>query len=281
MNVAKAADAEIAEAYARLGSVWKAAESLGMCGQSVHERLVKLGVSNPPNVWAAEEVDRIKREYVIYRDAGRLEQLADSMGRPKTSLCRQARILGLTDKNTPRPYIAVWKYLSLDAAEVIWDDFKRSSLGLKAYCQKKGWDDLGFSKKMRELFADEYEHVIELKHPKSTMYRLGRAFEYVARDNLKARGYFVMRSPASRSPIDLLAVKTGTVLFVQCKRGGSIGVAEWNTLYDLAASVGALPVMAERHVSGRGVTYWLITEKKDGSKRRQPMVSFDPDQPGR
>ena len=39
----KASDNDVLESYRRNGSVWRAAKELGMCGQSVHERLEKLG----------------------------------------------------------------------------------------------------------------------------------------------------------------------------------------------------------------------------------------------
>ena len=40
----KATNSQIIEAYSKHGNIWKAAKDLGMCGQSVHERLVKLGI---------------------------------------------------------------------------------------------------------------------------------------------------------------------------------------------------------------------------------------------
>lgn len=38
-------DEQLLESYKRTGSVWKTAKDVGMCGQSVHERLVKIGVN--------------------------------------------------------------------------------------------------------------------------------------------------------------------------------------------------------------------------------------------
>ena len=274
----KATDQQLTEAYSELKSVWKVADRFSMCGQSVHERLKKLGVTVPVNVFTADEEKLLRREYAIYRDAGKLDELAERMNRTKPFLCRKAGEMGLTDKNVRRTWLAVWKYISEEAAEVIWEDFKKSSLGLKRYCLNRGYDSLGFSRAMQEHFADEYEHVIELKQPKTGKYKRGRSFEYTTRDHLKKNGYFVMRSPASRSPVDLVAIAPSVVLLVQCKLSGSLPPGEWNELFDLASSVGAIPVMAERHKSGRGVSYWLMTERKDGTKRRQPMVEFCPAQ---
>ena len=73
----------------------------GMCGQSVHERLQRLGAIVPTNVWTDAELKWLKKEYSQFADAGRLDDLAKRIGRPKTSLCKQARELGLTNQHRP------------------------------------------------------------------------------------------------------------------------------------------------------------------------------------
>lgn len=271
----KASDAELSNAYAELGSIWKVAERFGMGGQSVHERLSKLGVVQPINVFSPEETARLDREYLLFSKSGRLDVLAASMGRSKHLICRKARELGLTSQKHPRPWLAVWKYITDEAAAAIWEDFKASPLGLGAYCKKRGYDDLGFANALRGRYADEWEHVIEIKQPKQTMYRFGREFEYRVRDDLKKAGYFVMRSPASKSPVDLCAIRHGASLLVQCKRGGSLPVSEWNALFDLAESVGATPVLAVIPASRRGCQYFRLIGRKDGTKRRQPMEPME------
>jgi hypothetical protein len=51
----RASDQDIASAYRSTGSVWKAAKLLGLCGQSVHERLKTLGIALSGRKWASEE----------------------------------------------------------------------------------------------------------------------------------------------------------------------------------------------------------------------------------
>lgn len=263
-------------AYADHDSVHKVAALFDLNHDTVHRRLQRLGVMKPINVFSKQDYERLEREYNLFAVAGKLDVLANSMGRTKQFICRKAGELGLTDKKRARPYGAVWKYLSEEAAEAIWDKFKTSRLGLGQFCKTHGYDDLGFSRCMREHFPDEYEHVIEAKTPKQTMYRLGRAMEYRARDDLKAKGYFVMRSPASKTPIDLLAVKHGVTLMLQSKRSGALPVGEWNELFDLATSTGATPILVMSGPGGRGCLYFRMLERKDGSKRRQPMEEFNP-----
>ena len=112
----------------------------------------------------------------------------------------------------------------------------------------------------------------------TTGYRLGVALEYRAKQLLEADGYFVVRAAASKGVVDLAAMQPGQLLLVQCKRSGALPPAEWNELYDLAARLGAVPVMAVKGL--RGTQFHRLTARKDGSRRRQPMEPFTTDQVG-
>lgn len=272
----RVSDEDILTAYALTGSVWKAGARLGLCGQSIHERLTKLDAIKPKRVWSHGENERLKREYALYRNAGKLSELAADMRRTKQFICRKARDLGLTDQRASKPYARVWTALSREQLAPIWEDFKDQSLGLRAYCEVRDYGLTGFTNAMRQHFADEWDHAIELKKNKSTAYRLGRSFEYSVRDRLRKLGYLVMRAPQSRGKADLVAIAPGVVLLVQCKRGGYVGVAEWNELFDLAESTGALAIVAGKH-GARQVVYQQITgHKQKGRKGAQPWTPFDP-----
>lgn len=271
----RVSDARLLEAYARLGSMTKVGQEVGLNRTSVHERLVKLGASTPINVFTAAEQETLRRDYLIYRDLGQLARLAERMDRTVPFLARQARKLGLTDVSRPKFWAGHWRHMTEEQAALLLDDFKRSRLGLGQYVAKKGWPDDGFRSVMQRYFPDEWDHVIESKAPRQSMYRLGRSVEYRVRDELKKLGYFVLRSPASKSPIDLAAIARGVVLFIQAKRSGILEPGEWNELVDLAESVGATPILAGSP-TGRGIEYWRLTGRKDGSKRRQPREPFDP-----
>lgn len=90
-------DAVLIDSYSRTGNVWKTALEVGLCGQSVHERLSRLGVVRKMNLWTSSDDDVLIREYVANRDAGTLDDLASRLGRTKQFICRKARVLGLTD----------------------------------------------------------------------------------------------------------------------------------------------------------------------------------------
>ena len=100
----KASDAQIIEAYERLHSVWAVAKLFDMCGQSVHERAVKLGISKPVNVITNSDRNRLIAEYETHASTGTLAVLAASMGRSKHLIAREARTLGLTDGKRKKPY---------------------------------------------------------------------------------------------------------------------------------------------------------------------------------
>jgi Holliday junction resolvase len=254
------------------------ADELGASANGVHKALKRGGQPAVPiNVFTDAEVERLKREYVMYRQAGKLQQLADEMGRTKPFICRQAGKLGLTDASGPRVYASTWKHITGHAALVVWEDFKASKHGVKAYCTYRGYDDLGFARSMKEWFGAEWDAVVEAKQPKSGRYAQGRRFEYRCRDFLTERGWYVIRAPQSRGAADLVAIKDGTVLFVQCKAGTSwIGVEEWNKLYDLAVGLGVTPVVAERPLGATEISWWLMTGRK-GDRGRQPREALNLD----
>lgn len=263
-------------AYDELGNIWKVGERLGVKGQTVYKWIKKLGIAVKKAKYSDSAVARLKAEYNAAADAGKVDELARSMGTTADGLYVKASRMGMGNRSRPRAYWAVWAHLTEEQARNEFEKFKCQSLGLGKYCAANKIDDLGFSKCMKKYFPDEWEHVMEAKQIKQTMYRYGRQFEYRVRDDLKKRGYFCMRSPASRSPVDVMAIKAGTPpLLVQCKRSAALGVGEWNELFDLAVSSGAIPILASCP-TGRGTHYQRLDGRKDGSRSRQPFSEFTP-----
>ncbi|BCM70919.1 restriction endonuclease [Streptomyces tricolor] len=111
--------------------------------------------------------------------------------------------------------------------------------------------------------------------PRSAYHR-GRDLEHRVRTHLREEGYEVLRTAGSKSKVDLVAIKPGQILFVQCKRSGALPPAEWNALWDLAQMVGAVPVLAEQLTRGR--RYWRLTARKDRPGARQPYVELTLDE---
>jgi len=75
-------------------------------------------------------------------------------------------------------------------------------------------------------------------------YRKGAAHEREVARLLEEAGFFVMRSPKSASPIDLLAVRAGTVYFIQCKLGGYMRPHEREAVCSLSVTHGGVALAA-------------------------------------
>lgn len=97
----KASDDELVESYFELKSVWKVAKQFHMCGQSVHERLSKLGLICSGK-WTKEDDLQLIQLYGRYTESMFLESIAKAMGRTKAAIACRANELGLTTYFRPK-----------------------------------------------------------------------------------------------------------------------------------------------------------------------------------
>lgn len=98
-NVRKGAtDEQIAEAYSRLGSVWKVGDELGMSGQVVSDRMRKAGIPTKKR-WLTDEDREIIRNYyeTVPAEHFYLDQLATDLGRTRAVISREANRMGLSN----------------------------------------------------------------------------------------------------------------------------------------------------------------------------------------
>lgn len=136
--------------------------------------------------------------------------------------------------------------------EKLYKKFKKSKSQLNQFCHKNKINQATFSKKCKKLYPDEWDELVKSRKPKSTSYQLGRSFEYTVRNLLRKHGYFVIRSAQSKGEADLVAIAPGSILLVQCKRGGTIPKEERESLFTLAQRIGVEAILADRR-TGRGV----------------------------
>ena len=94
-----------------------------------------------------------------------------------------------------------------------------------------------------------------------TQYAKGYAFEQKVAGHLAQEGYFVIRAGGSHGVADLVALKWGETLLVQCKTNGVISIGDWNALYGVAQRVGAVALVAFRPSRG------LIAYRQLGARR--------------
>jgi hypothetical protein len=91
---------EIVRAYQETGSVWKAAKRLGLSGQSVHERLARIGYPLSGSRWAEAEYTELRR-LVLERIP--LSEVARRLGRTYSAVAIKVSRLDLPREYAPRP----------------------------------------------------------------------------------------------------------------------------------------------------------------------------------
>jgi hypothetical protein len=99
MNKRKVSDEVLLKLYNELNSVWKVGAEVGLCGQSVYERIVKLkDISKPPE-YTEEQIQLIIKTYQngFKKGDGILDSLVLSLGKSKANVSRKAKRLGLTN----------------------------------------------------------------------------------------------------------------------------------------------------------------------------------------
>ncbi len=82
-------------------------------------------------------------------------------------------------------------------------------------------------------------------------YRKGRRLEYAVRDIFQRRGWVVVRSARSK-PVDLVCMKEGRSVLVECKYSRAyVRFKEVEPLLELAEKAGAEPVVALAEKRGK------------------------------
>jgi hypothetical protein len=166
----KASDREVATAYLSFGSVWDAAKVLGMVGQSVHERVLKLGVAKPMNVWTAEEIEQVRALYEsgFKSGDGQLKALSKKINRTVSFISRKARELGLSSLNRKCDDSLCDKFSEQSKRYIKEKGHPRGALGMKHSEETKAT----LSEKSRERwknFSDEQIAEIKIKAGKTAV----------------------------------------------------------------------------------------------------------------
>jgi Holliday junction resolvase len=139
-----------------------------------------------------------------------------------------------------------WKDLPIEDAKCLFEGWVASKLPMYAFLQNmKAGHQL--AEAFQRFFPTEYEHQTELAQERlSKRYGHGASFEYRVRNYYKKLGYFVLRSPHSSGFADLVAIRQGEVLLIQCKMAGKLRRREKEGLFRLARSIGAKPLMVAK-----------------------------------
>lgn len=165
------------------------------------------------------------------------------------------------------------------------DRLDETGLGLGEYARELGLQRRRLAEGIRRVAPDRYAGfvaagVISEQVDKG---RSGTRLETSAKGMLERRGYYVVKSFASKGALDLLAVGLGRPpLMVQAKKDGALPFEEWNLLYDTAVAHGCWPVLVRRPPGESKGALWF---RLAGRKERKHMPSapllepFDPARP--
>jgi hypothetical protein len=107
-------------------------------------------------------------------------------------------------------------------------------------------------------------------------YRLGYAFEISCKGILERRDWLVIRSPASKSKVDLFAIHAlYRPMLVQAKRTGMIGSAEWNELWEIAERHNCLAVITYRETP-KTIAWMRLDGPREPRRPGRPWTRIDP-----
>lgn len=98
----KITDAQVLEYYSLYKSIYRVAQEFGVCPQTVHGRLRRLGcvLNGHGKPWTNDDSSALIKFYSVgfLCGDGSLEKFAEDLGRTKQFICRKAKELGLTNK---------------------------------------------------------------------------------------------------------------------------------------------------------------------------------------
>jgi Holliday junction resolvase len=218
--------------------------------------------------WTKEEKEKVIRFYKAHPDCGDINEFARKLGRSRRAISIQASKLGLTkewniiknggrsdsQKESLKKHIQKIRdtgklsSMSEEKARKLFEKFKKSNAGITMFSKMKGYHAEGLAKVFKKYFPDEYEFLLEEKRmKKDSWYKKGRRFEYAVRNYFLKKGYWVLRSPRSGGPIDLIAIKNKSILMIQCKSGAStLLLKEKMALIEACELTGGCPILAYR-----------------------------------
>lgn len=130
-------DEEVVKAYQQTGSVWRAAKSLGLCGQSVWERLRRLGHPLKYEAWTEDEDSELAKNLTAQCTIG---EIASRLGRTYAGVASRISKRGLGSRYGNRRERKIPRGAGLDKARVarMYKELNASGISLRQYCRRDG-----------------------------------------------------------------------------------------------------------------------------------------------
>lgn len=144
---------EIINAYRDTGSVWRAGKQLGMCGQSVHERLKAIGYEMQNRAWTKEENEELR---TLISNGLSLSECARRLGRPYGTAATKASSWGLR-VNRDRRKIPRGMGYDKESTRKHFVQLQKWSGSIKAYCRANGLAIEPLSKASEHYFPEQWK----------------------------------------------------------------------------------------------------------------------------
>lgn len=150
---------EIVDAYKATGSVWKAAKTLGIAGQTVHKRLASIGHPIANARWTEEEIEELKA-LLLQRIS--LTKITERLGRTYAAVALKASRLDL-----PREYESRKRKLPRGAGFDKETTRKRlrelqgSERPYTVFCRSAGYPIESLARALERHFPDEWRAYVE------------------------------------------------------------------------------------------------------------------------
>ena len=161
-----------------------------------------------------------------------------------------------------RPTILSPSTISKAKVKELFDEFINYQGTFKDFYIEKKLPKNSLRNLFIKYFPIKYEQYMELKRGLS--YQQGYAFEYIVRNKYEEKGYYVLRSPASKGPVDAIALMDGEINLIQCKSyKGHFSKEEEEKLIKLANSINAQAILAYKNPKGEA-NFEKLNENKKG-----------------
>ena len=85
-------------------------------------------------------------------------------------------------------------------------------------------------------------------------YSSGRRFEWSVKESLESYGWVTVRAARSK-PVDLIALKYGKILLIECKYNARLSNERIDYLRKLARKAGARPILAVKRKYERSIKF--------------------------
>jgi HNH endonuclease len=154
------------DAYERLGSVPDVARLFNRTVSTVWSRLNKAAALKQRK-WSSAHDNILREGYHTASENGTIAALANALGRTVSALHSRANVLGITRRARKRLALGPWKYVTLEHAKSIAEDFESTDLSFRRFCKDRCYNDDVLSISMKRYFGAWWNDLVKAQRKKA------------------------------------------------------------------------------------------------------------------